>query len=165
MEPVHSSRFAAVFAATIAALASACASTTPARSTIERAPGLAERYAAALHQTLDVYEAQLVNASAQADRTTLDPGSAAGQRLVDIDLNGVLVSSLESQGLTLAGLNAYAAAHPEFVRAENQLYRERAAAMRGVAFDIMARVERDRTARERMSQHAREEVVRVARTR
>jgi hypothetical protein len=122
-------------------LLSACAS-APMRAPIE-APLVegatrAERYAAVLAGTLDEYERRV--GIAYGERyPSFSEAYRASRSLTDLDLTALLEERLEENGLTLDGLNAYARAHPDFVREQNRLYERRIGAIRERAFAVMAR--------------------------
>jgi hypothetical protein len=149
MQPVSRSRrlIVIVVTATVTALAGACGGAVQLQpdEVIELGPTRGERYAVALRQTLDVYEAEVTNAYMQS-YPTFEVAYATSRRFTDPELTAILESRLERQGLTLAGLNEYAAEHPEWVSAQNRIFRERIAEVRGTAFAIMARFEREGSA-------------------
>jgi hypothetical protein len=133
----------ATIAAAITMLASACAGSVQVRpdEVIDLGPTRGDRYAAALRQTLDVYEAEVMNAYSQT-YPSFEEAYTVARRFSDPELTAILQARLDMQGLTLEGLNQYAAEHPEWIAEQNRLYRERMEATRGTAFAIMARYER-----------------------
>jgi hypothetical protein len=98
-----------------------------------------DRYAIALAQTLDLHEAQI---TAAFDRTypSIVDASLTSQQLAQRDLRPMLTARLEALGLSQAGLDAYAAQHPEWARQQNALYELRMRDARGLAFAIITRV-------------------------
>lgn len=139
----HLLRARSILVCSLLVLSSACAS-APARvsldSPLDAGATRGERYAAILARTLDEYERRVGVAYAET-YPSFSAAYGASRSLTEQDLGDLLEDELEADGLTLEGLNAYARAHPEFVREQNRFYEARIGAIRERAFAVMAHYE------------------------
>ena len=111
--------------------------TTEARAEINTA--LEGQFSSALSEALSLYELEVQSAA-----RTWYPGyaeaAAAHEAVLRPAVSDRLAAALERRGFTLADLNDYAAANPEFVSRENRRAEARLEAIRPTLFAVLGRI-------------------------
>ena len=110
---------------------------TEARTEINNA--LEGEFSSALSEALSLYELE-VQSAARAWYPGYAEAAAAHEAVARPEVSDRLTAALQRRGLTMADLNDYAAANPEFVSRENRRAEARLQAIRPTVFAVLGRI-------------------------
>lgn len=99
-------------------------------------------YAAVLSHVLHAYEEDL-HAAAGRWYPSYSESYATAQQFIRPSFGIYMRAALHRYGVRRAEMESYVAAHPEFVRDQNDIFRERMMRLMPIAYSIMGRIDAD----------------------